>query len=374
MKKILLFLCTSLMLSFSQKPHYTISGVFKEGIGKKLLLEELSNLRVVKIIDSARVDSHGNFSFKGPSFGEIKEVRLSIVGTKYREDFILEDTIVNVTIWQDSISKVNKPFKFDIDRSKEDAVYAKLKRNYKERRTVWGLATNRLVVANKNNELSDDELAKARQKLDEDFIEEVIDTLSNYPNSYGTYFYIKNYMLRFDPLPSVEKAFSNLSPQIKDSKEAKVFKMEVEEIKRGMVGGSPDNFSITSLDGSEISLHQYRGKVLLIDFWATWCGPCIVAMPHIGEIHEKFGPQGLEVLGISYDKDEAKWRDFLKKNEYIKWDQASSLKEFRCPSAKVFSITMIPATILIDKNGVVQGRNLKGAELEEKIKELLVLD
>ncbi|MEL0650764.1 TlpA disulfide reductase family protein [Algibacter sp. TI.3.09] len=372
MKNALIFLFASLIFSCNQEPpHYVINGVFEKGVGKQLLLEEISNLRVVKTIDTVSVDSTGNFAFKGPSFGEIKEARLSIIGTKYKEDFIIEDTIINVTIWQDSITKFNKPFKFEVDRGKEDAVYAKLKHNYKDRRTVWGRATNKLVVANKKNELSDDELAKARQKLDEGFIEEVIDTLSNYPNSYGTYFYIKNYMLRFDPLSSVEEAFNNLSESIKTSKEAMVFKGEVEEIKRSFVGGTPDDFSIPALDGSEISLYQYRGQVLLIDCWATWCGPCIEAMPHIGEIHKEFGPLGLKVLGISYDKDDDKWRNFLKKNEYITWDQASSLKEFRCPSAKVFSVTMIPATILIDKNGVVAGRNLKGDELEAKIKELL---
>ncbi|MGJ8760669.1 MAG: redoxin domain-containing protein [Polaribacter sp.] len=376
MKNILVLLFVSLFLSCNQQepPRYVINGVFEKGIGEQLLLEELSNQRVIKVIDSARVDSNGKFSFTGDSFGEIKEARLSISGTKFREDFIIEDTIVNVNIWQDSITKFNKPFKFKVERAKEDAIYAKLKANYKDRRTVWGQATNRLVVANRENKISDGELVKARQKLDENFIQEVIDTLSNYPNSYGTYFYIKNYMLRYDPLPSVEEAFNNLSENIKASKEATVFKSEVEEIKRSFVGGTPDDFSIPSLDGGQTTLYEYRGKVLLVDCWATWCGPCIEAMPHIGEIYKEFSPQGLEVLGISYDKDETRWREFLKKNEYITWDQASSLKEWACPSSKVFSVTMIPATILIDKNGVVAGRNLKGEELEAKIKELLALN
>lgn len=374
MKNILLFLFASLILSCNQEAHFEINGVFKKGIGKQLLLEEISNVSVIKTIDSARVDSDGNFTFKGPSFGEIKEARLSILGTKYKEDFIIEDTVVNVTIWQDSITKSYKPFKFLVDRSKEDAVYARLKDNYRAKRKVWGMATHKLIVANKEEKLSDDELAKARQKLDEDFIEEIIDTLSNYPDSYGAYFYIKNCMLRYDPLPSVEKVFNNLSERVKYSKEATVFKMEVEEIKRSLVGGTPEDFSIPSLDGGQTSLYDYRGKVLLIDFWASWCGPCIKAMPHIGEVYEKFHPKGLEVLGISYDKDEAKWREFLKKNEYITWDQASSLNEWRCPSTKIFTVTMIPATVLIDKNGVVVGRNLKGAELEAKIKQLLSLN
>ncbi|MEO9571359.1 MAG: TlpA disulfide reductase family protein [Polaribacter sp.] len=372
MKNIFIILLTVLLLfSCNQKPNYIINGVFKEGIGKKIILEELSNLRTVRVIDSAIVNTNGKFTFKGDSFGEIKEARLSIVDTRFKEDFIIEDTIINVNITDKFITKKYTKYLFDLNRGKEDAIYAKLKSNYKKRRTVWGRASNRVVVANEAGELSNEDLVKTRAKFDADFIDETLNILSNYPDSYGTYFYIKNYMLRFDPLPVVEKAFNNLSDRIKNSKEATVFKLEVEEIKRSFVGGTPKDFSIPSLDGGEISLYQYRGKVLLIDFWATWCGPCVKAMPHIGEVYNKFHPKGLEVLGISYDRDETKWRNFLKKNDYVVWDQASSLLEWKCPSAKIFVINMIPATILIDKNGKIVARDLKGEELETKIEELL---
>ncbi|QXP66417.1 TlpA disulfide reductase family protein [Polaribacter sp. AHE13PA] len=375
MKNILIFLLPLLLLfSCNQKPTYTINGVFKEGIGKKIVLSELSNLRILRIIDSVNVDANGKFTFTGDSFGEIKEARLSIVGTRFREDFIIEDTVINVNIQEKVITEKYTKYLFDLDRGKEDAIYAKLKSNYKKRRTVWGGATNRVVKANAAGEFSNENLVKTRAKLDTDFIDETLNILSNYPDSYGTYFYIKNYMLRFDSLPFVEKAFNNLSERIKNSSEATVFKSEVEEIKRSYVGGTPHDFSIPSLDGGEVSLYQYRGKVLLIDCWATWCGPCIKAMPHIGEVYKKFHPKGLEVLGISYDRDENKWRNFLKKNEYVVWDQASSLKEWSCPSAKVFAVNTIPATILIDKNGVIVARDLKGEELEAKIKEILLVE
>ncbi|MDO5969290.1 TlpA disulfide reductase family protein, partial [Flavivirga aquimarina] len=97
-------------------------------------------------------------------------------------------------------------------------------------------------------------------------------------------------------------------------------------------------------------------------------------MPHIGEIYNEFHPKGLEVLGISYDRKETKWRNFLKKNEYVVWDQVSSLKEWNCPSAKVFAVNTIPETILIDKNGVIVARGLKGDKLKAKIKEILAVE
>ncbi|QDO95498.1 AhpC/TSA family protein [Formosa sediminum] len=371
MKNIIIILITTLFLSASENPHYVINGVFKGGEGQEIVLEELSNMRVVKRLGSTQVDSNGKFTFTGDAFGEIKEVRLSIVGTRFKENFILEDTVINVNIITKVVTEKYTKYLFELERGKEDAVYAKLKSNYKERRTVWGGKSNRVVKANEAGELSDEDLEKTRAKLDADFIDETLNILSNYPDSYGTYFYIKNYMLRYDPLPVVEQAFANLSDRIKNSKEATVFKDEVKELKRSFVGGTPENFTIPSLDGGETSLYQYRGKVLLIDFWATWCGPCLKAMPHVGEIYEEFHPQGLEVLGISYDRDESKWRNFLKQNEYVVWDQASSLLEWNCPSAKTFAITMIPETILIDKEGVIVARGLQGEELESKIKELL---
>ncbi|MDO5973775.1 TlpA family protein disulfide reductase [Flavivirga jejuensis] len=374
-KTITIVLLTVLLFSCNQRiPQYTINGIFKDGIGELLILEDVSDKYSIKTIDSMRVDANGNFSFSGSSFGEKKEIRLSIAGTRFKDEILIEDTIVNVNIVQKVITEKYTKSIFKVERSKEDALYAKLKANYKERRTIWGGKTNGLVVANKEKKISDEELAKACGILDADFITEILDTLSNYPNNYATAFYIKNYMLGFDPLPSVEEAFNNLADNIKNSKEAIPIISGIEVIKKSYVGGLPDDFSIPSLDGGETSLYQYRGKVLLIDCWATWCGPCIKEMPHIGEIYNEFHSKGLEVLGISYDRDETKWRNFLKKNEYVVWEQASSLKEWNCPSAKIFSVNTIPETILIDKNGVIAARGLKGDKLKAKIKELLVLE
>ncbi|WP_345027346.1 TlpA disulfide reductase family protein, partial [Flavivirga jejuensis] len=306
-KTITIILLIALLFSCNQKtPQYTINGIFKDGIGELLILEDVSDKYSIKTIDSMRVDANGNFSFSGPSFGEIKEVRLSIAGTRFKDEILIEDTIVNVNIIQKVITEKYTKSIFKVERSKEDALYAKLKANYKERRNIWGGKTNKLVVANKKEEIGDEELAKACEKLDVDFITEMLDTLSNYPNNYATAFYIKNYMLGYDPLPSVEEAFSNLTDNIKNSKEATPITSRLEVIKRSFVGGTPDDFSIPSLDGGETSLYQYRGKVLLIDCWATWCGPCIKEMPHIGEIYNEFHPKGLEVLGISYDRKETK--------------------------------------------------------------------
>jgi thiol-disulfide isomerase/thioredoxin len=374
MKNIAIVFLTLLLFSCNEKSHYTINGVFKDGVGKQMLLQDISDQNTIKIIDSTYVDSDGKFSFKGASFGEIKETRLSIADTKFKDDILIEDTIVNLRIVQKVITAKYTKSIFTVERSKEDALYAKLKATYKTSRTAWAVKYREIVKANKEGKLNDTEFEKASEKLEVDFTDEIIDTLANYPNNYATAFYVKNYMLRFDSNSAVKEAFNNLSEKIKTSKEAMPIILGMEEVKRSHVGGIPKDFSIPSLDGSEINLYQYRGKVLLIDCWATWCGPCIKAMPHIGEIYNKFHPKGLEVLGISYDRDEAKWRNFLKKNEYIVWDQASSLQEWKCPSAKIFAITMIPATILIDKNGVIVARNLKGAELEAKIEKLLSVE
>lgn len=367
MKNLLLVLLIVISFSCTQNPHYMINGVFENGIGKQIVLEDISDLSFIKIIDSTRVDDNGKFSFKGPSFGEIKDARLSIAGTKFREDFLIEDTIINVKIAHKIVTKSYTKYLFSVERSKEDALYSKLKANYNTGRSKWANAFR----ANRKKQLNDVELAKADKKIEDEFDNDIIDTLAKYPDAYGTLFYIKNYMLGYESPFLVEKAFNNLSERIQVSKKGTSLKLAIEKMKSSLVGGIPEDFSIPSLDGSTTTLHEYRGKVLLIDFWATWCGPCIKSLPHIGEIYKEFSSKGLSILGISLDKDENKWRKFLKKNDYIVWDQASSIKEWQCPAAKIFGVNTIPATILIDKNGVIVAKGLRGAELEAKITELL---
>ena len=128
-------------------------------------------------------------------------------------------------------------------------------------------------------------------------------------------------------------------------------------------------FSLTTLDGRRISMDSLAGKVVLIDFWATWCGPCREALPHIKRIAARFSEQPLVVLSISLDSDDAKWKDFVAKNE-MTWLQYRD-GGFEGTIAKQFNVRAIPATFTIDSDGVLEDQHVGDASIEGKLKKLV---
>lgn len=129
------------------------------------------------------------------------------------------------------------------------------------------------------------------------------------------------------------------------------------------------SFAVTTIDGQHISFDDLQGKVVLIDFWATWCGPCREALPHVKEIVRKFSGQPLVVLSVSLDKDAQHWREFVAKNE-MTWPQYYD-GGFDGPISKLFGINAIPHTFTIDADGVLQEDHMGDAALEGKLKKLL---
>ncbi len=128
-------------------------------------------------------------------------------------------------------------------------------------------------------------------------------------------------------------------------------------------------FAITTTDGKRISLDDLAGKVVLLDFWATWCGPCREALPHMREIAKKFRGEPLVVLSISLDTDEQKWKEFIAKNE-MTWLQYRD-DGFEAPIAKGFRVHSIPHTFTIDADGVLQDEHIGDAAIEGKLKKLV---
>jgi thiol-disulfide isomerase/thioredoxin len=128
-------------------------------------------------------------------------------------------------------------------------------------------------------------------------------------------------------------------------------------------------FSLTTLDGQRVSMDGLAGKVVLIDFWATWCGPCREALPHVRQIAQKFAGQPFVVLSVSLDNDESKWRDFVGKNG-MTWLQYRD-GGFNGQIAKQFNVTAIPATFTIDADGVLEDQHVGDAAIEGKLKKLI---
>jgi thiol-disulfide isomerase/thioredoxin len=129
-------------------------------------------------------------------------------------------------------------------------------------------------------------------------------------------------------------------------------------------------FTITTLDGQQVSMDDLQGKVVLLDFWATWCGPCREALPHIREVAKEFQGEPLVIVSVSLDTDEQKWKDFVGKNG-MTWPQYFD-GGFGGRIAKMFAVTAIPHTFTIDADGVLQDEHIGDASIEGKLKKLLV--
>jgi len=128
-------------------------------------------------------------------------------------------------------------------------------------------------------------------------------------------------------------------------------------------------FAVTTTDGDEISLDELRGKVVLMDFWATSCPSCREALPHMKELAKKFEGQPLIVLSVSLDEDERKWKDFVAQNG-MTWPQCWDGR-FTGPMARLFDVKAIPSTFTIDADGVLQDEHIGDAAIEGKLKKLI---
>lgn len=128
--------------------------------------------------------------------------------------------------------------------------------------------------------------------------------------------------------------------------------------------------TLQDMDGKTFSLSSLKGKVVLIDFWASWCGPCRNNNPHLVKFYKKYHEKGLEMIGISLDEDHDAWKKAVAKDK-LTWLQLNDDKGYYSSTLKAYYVDAIPASFLIDKNGIIHSINLVGWNLESEVKHLL---
>lgn len=171
------------------------------------------------------------------------------------------------------------------------------------------------------------------------------------------------------PLETLKELYGNFSEDIKGGYYASLIANQVAQMEKVAVGAVCPDFTVQTPDGQPVSLADIKGKVKVIDFWASWCQPCRNENPRVVKMYEKYHSKGLEIFGVSLDTDKAAWEQAIADDE-LPWPQGSEL--LQVPQVAIlFGIKAIPHTIILDENNRIVAKDLRGKDLEKKVVELL---
>lgn len=171
-------------------------------------------------------------------------------------------------------------------------------------------------------------------------------------------------------IDELEQYIVALSPELKNSPEMQQCLTRLKTLRNLAIGKPIVDFSMPDTLNNQVSPAAYRGKYVLVEFWASWCGPCRMDIPHLREAYAAFSHKGFEILAVSMDDNKGKWLKALAE-EKMPWKQVSDLKGWKSDVVAKYSIQAIPLNFLVDPDGNIVASNLRGEELTEKLKQLI---
>ena len=378
-KKIILLLSVvAVLISCNKagKNEYIVTGNIK-GIdnGKSVTLEVQDETGQLKTISTVKVEN-GKFTFKGSA----KEPEMYLVQVEKVEGkvpFILENGDIEMTINKDSvnITKVSGTYNNDeLTGYKENGmkIQKKMMKFQKDNMSKMNEAQQKkdTVVINS--------LRKEYSKFQEEFVKQSEDYLKTHPKAFISALIIEGMFNQMIPdVVKIKKYYTALDKSVQDTKHGKSIKTKLDLIAKPAaaagsveVGSVAPDFTAPNPDGKPISLKESLGKVTIIDFWASWCNPCRAENPNNVALYALLHAKGLNIIGVSLDKDAAKWKEAIAKDK-LTWNQISNLKFWDEPIAVTYNVKSIPATFVLDATGKIVAKDLTGAALKAKVIELL---
>lgn len=341
---------------------YIVTGTVEGAAnGDTVYLQKVEGRSLVKI-DSA-VIANGTFTFKGIQDTAVNRyVTCKPAGKEgILMDFFLENGKINISLTSndDSATGTANNDAYQEIRTQINGLNKQMMAIYESMSDTTLTDEQRQAKRNEMESLENSKTAAIKAGINK-----------NITNPVGILLLKQNYyyldVADLDPLmPQIPAAYDN------DEAINKI-KKNVEKMKATAVGQKFTDFEMQTPEGKNVKLSDYvgKGKVVLVDFWASWCGPCRREMPNLVEAYAKYKNKNFEIVGVSLDQNGEAWKEAIKKLN-ITWPQMSDLKYWNCEGAQIYAVSSIPHTVLIDGKGTILARGLHGDELQKKLAEVL---
>ncbi|GAC1309575.1 MAG: TlpA disulfide reductase family protein [Mucilaginibacter sp.] len=363
MKKNLIYcsiiLAPLFIVSCKDNNAFTISGtVSNPGSLKQIYLMEADSTQIA-IVDSTNLSDQGKFQFKRKSpYQNLYKIRIggSIFDLIAKNGDAIDFTTnltdnthayqVTGSAESDKIKEFNRISNFYGEKN------GKLAQEYQDKVQAQGKQSDSLIkiympVFQKNLGLYSAEVLK--------FIHANKSSLASY------YAATSLDLTRYEP--QLIAYADSIKGQFTDNPSVQHFIAQMTALKPLSIGHPAPDFTTGGIDGKPVKLSDYKGKYVMLDFWASWCGPCRQENPNVVKLYAIYKPLGLNILGISLDVDKGKWEQAIKADK-LTWAHASDLKNFEGPTERLYHIEAIPSNFIINPQGIIIAKNVTGADLE----------
>lgn len=370
MKEVVVLVCCFVMFSCTQGVDYQITGTWKGGEGNMIYLKKIIEGDSTCVVDSAVVTPNSSFRLKG-SVDEIQKMLLTYKGDKEKEIIVAGEPLE--VIFEEVTSEKDGKKVTSLNVTCNGGVEQKVFDEGKDLKLTLSLMQlGKMFAASKvdyNDQVAVDSVSRMLHLLDSSLHVSVANYMDSARNNYASTYFFESYLMDNYSFDEVSGFYNNLTDRVKQSSVGINLKKKLDEMGMVSVGGIAPNFKAQTPEGKELSLYDLRGHIVLLDFWASWCGPCMAEMPNVKEIYKKYHDKGLEILGVSLDSKKDAWVKAIQQNE-LNWNHVSTLSKFDCPIAKRFRVTGIPRMYILDQEGKIVAQDLRGEALKEKMASL----